>query len=537
MIINFERLGVMLDCSRNAVLKVEQVKKYIDILSDMGYNTLMLYTEDTYEIDEQPYFGYLRGRYSKNELRQIDCYAVEKGIELIPCIQTLAHLNAIFRWKEYSDINDCNDILLANEEKTYALIEDMLKTVSEIFTSRIVHIGMDEAHMLGRGKFIDMYGYKIKSEILVEHLDKVAKIAASFNLTPLIWGDMFFRSASPDGSYAPQAREPKIIENASQKVPENTEIVFWDYYSCNKSHYDTYIKKHNEIKENTWFAGGIWTWTGFAPHNKYSMSITQAALDACKENKVKNVIFTMWGDNGAECSRYSILPSLYFAAEYAKGNDNIEDIKTGFENNFGIAFDDFMLCDLVNTPNTIHGSTCNTEKYMLYNDVFLGMFDTSLSGGESEMYAGCVNQLERLSQNGEYGYVFATLAKLCSVLELKCELGIRTRDAYKANDIEMLKIIVSDYVALISRIEDFYSAFRLQWMAENKPHGFEVQDIRIGGLIQRIKNCMERLQDYINGSIASIPELEEELLPYNGQNKPSYMNFNTWQKIVTVNII
>jgi len=47
-------LGVMFDCSRNAVLTVDSVKRYANILKKMGYNTLMLYTEDTYEIDGHP---------------------------------------------------------------------------------------------------------------------------------------------------------------------------------------------------------------------------------------------------------------------------------------------------------------------------------------------------------------------------------------------------------------------------------------------------------------------------------------------------
>ena len=93
MIKNTKRLGVMLDCSRGAVYTVEALKKYIDVLAKMGYNSLQLYTEDTYEIKEEPYFGYMRGRYSADELRQLDSYAASKGIELIPCIQTLAHLS------------------------------------------------------------------------------------------------------------------------------------------------------------------------------------------------------------------------------------------------------------------------------------------------------------------------------------------------------------------------------------------------------------------------------------------------------------
>ena len=98
--------GVMLECSRNAVMNVASVKKYAEILKKMGYNTLMLYTEDTYEVEGQPYFGHLRGKYTKAELKEIDAFCNRLGIELIPCIQTLAHLNAIFQWRSvYGNIH------------------------------------------------------------------------------------------------------------------------------------------------------------------------------------------------------------------------------------------------------------------------------------------------------------------------------------------------------------------------------------------------------------------------------------------------
>ena len=75
-----KRIGVMLDCSRNAVPNVKSVKHFIDCLAKMGYNTLELYTEDTYAVEGEPYFGYLRGRYSSEEICQLDTYAKEKGI-------------------------------------------------------------------------------------------------------------------------------------------------------------------------------------------------------------------------------------------------------------------------------------------------------------------------------------------------------------------------------------------------------------------------------------------------------------------------
>ena len=153
----FHRFGTMIDCSRNAVMSVKGVKRWIDLTADLGYNELLLYTEDTYEVDENPYFGYRRGRYSQEELREIDQYALSKGVNLVPCIQTLAHLNAIVRWPAYKGMVDINDILLAGDERVYELIDKMFSSLSKCFSSRIINIGMDEARMIGRGKYYDLH--------------------------------------------------------------------------------------------------------------------------------------------------------------------------------------------------------------------------------------------------------------------------------------------------------------------------------------------------------------------------------------------
>lgn len=125
----FNHFGTMLDCSRNAVMNVESIKKWIDITTDLGYNTLLLYTEDTYEVKDNPYFGYMRGRYRKEELKEINAYALSKGMELIPCIQTLAHMNAIIRWPAYREHVDTDDILLAGDKAVYELIDKMFATI------------------------------------------------------------------------------------------------------------------------------------------------------------------------------------------------------------------------------------------------------------------------------------------------------------------------------------------------------------------------------------------------------------------------
>ena len=67
----FEEFGIMLDTSRNAVPRPETLKRWIRLALLQGYNVLGLYMEDTYLVDSEPYFGYMRGAYSHDDLKEI----------------------------------------------------------------------------------------------------------------------------------------------------------------------------------------------------------------------------------------------------------------------------------------------------------------------------------------------------------------------------------------------------------------------------------------------------------------------------------
>ena len=127
--LHFDTLGVMIDLSRNAVMTVSELKKFISLLAKMGYNEVQLYTEDSYEVDGEPYFGYFRGRYSQAELKELDDYAYALGVELVPCIQTLAHFDTVLRWPGYRNVADIAGMLLVGEEASYQLIERMISSL------------------------------------------------------------------------------------------------------------------------------------------------------------------------------------------------------------------------------------------------------------------------------------------------------------------------------------------------------------------------------------------------------------------------
>ena len=529
---NFDTFGVMIDMSRNAVMSLESLKRFLKLLKKMGYNCVMLYTEDTYEVEGEPYFGYMRGRYSVAEMKEIDAFATSLGMTVIPCIQTLAHLNAIFRWGKFP--KDCYDILLTDDERTYELIDRMFATLSKCFVSRKIHIGMDEAHMLGRGKHLDIHGYETVNTIMRRHLDRIREIAKKYDYELMIWSDMYFRHWN-DGRYdLPLCEIPQSVKDSfcDDVIP-----VYWDYYKTTEKEYSDMIENHKQLSNKTWFAGGAWSWSGMIPFNRFTLESMKPALDACVKQGVRNVIFTMWGDDGAECSHFSQLPSLFYLAQYAKGVRDEALIKAKFERLVGIGFDEFMSIDSPNDIVAYEGCPRNPSKYMLYSDYFNGFLDYTVKRGAGEKYAEHAKAFSATARKSrKYGYVFDSASKLCSVLEIKYELGIRTREAYeKVDKAELKSLAENEYAELIRRIKLYGRAFEKQWFIDNKPHGFDVQDHRIGALLYRTDACRRRLLDFANGKIERIEELEEELLPYGEAGESA--NINSAISTSTANIV
>ncbi len=525
---SFDMFGVMVDCSRNAVMNLPSLKKFADALTKMGYNTLMLYTEDTFEVNDRPYFGYLRGRYSKEELKEFDDYCAERGIELVPCIQTLAHLNAIFRWPAFWGYRDYDDILLIGEEKVYGLIEDMIATVAECFRSKRIHIGMDEAHMVGLGKYLNRNGFRDRFEVLNEHLARVVEICEKHDLKPMLWSDMFCTHGLGMKSY----RSPEGAQKPEHLEIPNASLVYWDYYHTEYQEYVDLIGVHEMFDREIIFAGGVWTWKGFVPDNDFSMKTMIPAVKACKDKGIRNVFFTIWGDDGAECAKFAMLPSLFALAEIAKGNEDMEDIKTKFKEAYGVSYDSFLLLDKLNEPGGEHTDIFGSpHKYLLFNDPFSGINDYRATAEDCAYYAKLSEEIAPASACGEYAYIFDTMRALAKLLSLKTDLGVRTRKAYQAGNKEELKRLAeTDYTAVLESLQRFYDAFRIQWMAENKPHGFDIQDIRLGGLMRRITNCKERLLMFCNGEVDDIPELAEDILP-------SHRMGHSWARTASVNVI
>ena len=404
-------LAVMIDCSRNGVMKPEKVKEFALIIKKMGYNALMLYTEDTYEVENEPYFGYMRGRYTIAEMQEMDAYCCSIGIEMIPCIQVLAHLGHIPRWEEYWSHMDSQDVLLVGDERNYRLIENMLATLSKCFTSRRIHIGMDEAFYLGTGRYLQQNGYRNRLQIFVEHLNRVKQLTDRYGFQPMMWSDMFFRLIGED-----KKLPPEIL----RQVPEGVELVYWDYSAKEKKHYDENITAHKQFLNNkTAYAGAVWTCTGYAPNLRLSLDTADAAMRSVRENGIETVLVTMWGDDGKDCSYFAGLSGLFAAAQMANGNFDRQDIAEKFQDLFGYRFEEFMNLELANITAEEESHRHNPSKYLLFNDLFLGLLDYTVHDGLKARYAHAAKTVAASVNGREYDYLFDFQAKLLTLLTRK----------------------------------------------------------------------------------------------------------------------
>ena len=537
----FEEFGIMLDTSRNAVPRPETLKRWIRLALLQGYNVLGLYMEDTYLVDSEPYFGYMRGAYSHDDLKEIDAYGASLGLEVRPYIQTLGHLNQLTRHRDYGPVWDTDSILLVDEPRTYELLDHMIGTLADCFTTRTFNIGMDEAHMLGRGRYMDNHGPVNRTDLMLRHLGKVMEICRRYGVRAQMWSDMFY--SEPYTRYGGKRSDADVA-----LLPADVDPVFWYYDETHKDFYDqAFDGQRRMFGKNCHYAGAARKWTGFAPNNRFSIEVGKASLTSAAEHEVRSAVLTAWGDNGSEASMFSILPVIWYdsalAYEYlGRAESDIGELKPddkAFCALTGMSYERYMAVDALRWFGYPAYSS-NADKFLLYNDPLQGVFDSVVPQiGLKAHYEEALSDIRRtVPLAGRFAYLFETLEKLAALLVLKCDLGYRLTRAYQAGDREQLAAILDEIPVIVSRLDSFEASFRAQWMKENRSFGYEIQSQRLGGLRARLLYVADALKAYLDGSLESIEELEITKLPFDlsGDSEVFNMEYNQHRNMVSFNI-
>ena len=514
--------GVMIDGSqKSALLNVSTCKLFLRIIAGMGYNKFMLYMEDCYDLEGETYFGWMRPRYTQAELKELDDYAYSLGIEMIPCMQTLGHLTEVLkRSKPYGEFKEDNSTLLVGDDRTYSLIEKMIVAASAPFRTKNIHIGMDEAFLLGQGKYLLKNGYRPKAEILKEHLERVYPITEKYGLHPIIWSDMFFRAVNQSGGdYNPDVEFS--YPDISDSFP-NLTLAYWDYHHEEPDFYIRMIEKHRELTNQLIFVGCSSRSRTFSTHHYPILRYTNAAFSAIKSIGFEKAFTSIWGDDSSEYNTFATLPALlHFAEHFFSENAPHEDwCAKRMKAVCGENYDDFVAISKLDevegylSPNIYHQTP---SRILMWQDVLLGLQDENRKKFYfSEHYEALAKRFAACKENSKhFRLMFEFYENVANVLAIKADIGHKLVCAYKDGNTEFLKEATEKILPeLVQRAEKLRRAHRTVFLSNYKAVGWEVLDIRYGGMIARVKTAIDRLNSYLSGESSEIEELLEPRLKY-----------------------
>ena len=498
--------GPMFDASRNSVLNVSTVKKLLCKTALMGLNMFMLYTEDTYEVKEYPYFGHMRGKYTAKEIREMDEYARDLGIELIPCIQCLSHLGTGLQWEFASGIKDVYDTLLIGEEKTYEFIDTLLKNVSEMFSSRRVHVGLDEAFFIGCGEYISKNGKgESKIKLMSYHVNRVYELCQKHGLEPMMWSDMLLGG----GDIQAGGSDGESSETV-KGVPAGMQQVSWAYTLADKGKYIDFIGKQAKFPRLA-FCGAIFTYLSYFPSYKQTID-NLCGIEAAIELGLKDVIISVW-NNEAACPLVTALYGMQLYAEVDYTGEKVsKNAQEMFEFICGVSAKDICALEKADDPMEMDG-TSNASRFMMFNDPLAGIIDKHIQGVDTRKYYGELYKTAR-SERGEYkeffAPVFALFDAVVYALELKADFGVRLKKAYDEGDEAALRTLYDESFELEERMNALRKTHFESWMYYNKAAGFEIYDMYYGAIISRCASLRYHLEKRFEDSSYEIEELAQE---------------------------
>ncbi len=178
---------------------------YIDFAKKYEYNAVLLYLENAIRTEDTAFFD-KEETYSAEEIRQIVNYATSQGIEIIPALETLGHLEKFFEYPQLlplaeqdaktlgrglnGELDVCGCI---SNPKFYEFIDKYVSDVCALFPSKYVHVGLDETFDFA---VCEKCHNRIKNgesakELFYQHVMHIYELSRKLGKRMMMWDDFF----------------------------------------------------------------------------------------------------------------------------------------------------------------------------------------------------------------------------------------------------------------------------------------------------------------------------------------------------------
>ena len=299
--------GMMLDVARYFYDK-DFVKKYIDMMAMYKLNKLQFHFIDDsgwrLEIKKYPRLTEvgawagtdthrLGGFYTQEDIKEMVAYAAVRGVEIIPEIEFPAHmLSAVvaYPWLSCTGLQHelptqhfiSRDLLCVGKESSMQFLRDVLDETVELFPSKYINIGGDEARYDRWEKcprcqaVMKREGLKKAKELQGYLTNKVAEMMKEKGKTVMGWQEIIMRGKINTPVVSVVWLNPKDTIQAKELGHKAV------YTPCTHMYYDfPESNTPGEVKAATWMPPVSLEKTYSTPINDYSENSVTLGVQGC----------------------------------------------------------------------------------------------------------------------------------------------------------------------------------------------------------------------------------------------------------------
>jgi len=568
--VTVEELGFKLDTSSGGVPQMERLQDLTVSLSLYGYGTLFIYMEDTFVVENEPFFGYMQKRFTYEDFVILGKTAKSLGIEIVPSILLIDDIKSLINWPFYSSMVKAPP----NNEAKYELLHRVLLAVSEPLESRRIHISIGEkthAYYVQKvyakcSKYlehmqIDRECFNIEIESYSKHLKRIVDISRSLKIVPVFYTDSIeicYKEQSINRVKFSEDCNVDIDTEAFIQLNEalgDGEIEFiYRNYALEESAFDKKIVLLSSLLDNDAFLKqkrnwsisiSLWSWNRFWVALYWSMNMMESGFNVASKNNVKHVYITAWSHDGSEISMASVEAALAFFSElvHAKNAQNSRsDIMQRVDESFKVlfrrpaSFSDMLVACALDQPSEfpVGWGITNLAKWLTWEDPLTAHLNPQLA--ETNMIthyriltdnldtkiSHFLRQLRILGSefDGIEYHPLSFPAAVARFLHRKLTFYKMFSISYSKNDKkQMAKLIgrridgtklseVSVLEDLLLCLSSLHSLHHRIWMLEFDPLGWAKIESRYGVLKIRIESTGKLIYSYLQDESTAVREMK-----------------------------
>ena len=317
---DLEVRGFMLDISRCKVPKLGELSRLVDMLALFKYNRLELYMEHTFAFEGHEIVWAGASPLSPAAVRKLGEICAVAGVELVPNMNGLGHMERWLRYPEYRYLAESEapfvdplgtvrkyPTTLYPDGRALDFMDSLYAQLLPNFEGENFNIGGDEPWELGMGRSrarCEAEGGKYG--VYIAHMLGLRERAAKYGKQVCFWADVLMQS-------------PEY----SELLPCDMTPILWGYYLDHP--YEEQCSYMKGLGRDFLVAPGTSTWNSFGSRWDCAFKNIQTACGCAKKHGARGMILTQWGDGGNHQPWCAMYPAIAAAAACAWGTAPAEE--------------------------------------------------------------------------------------------------------------------------------------------------------------------------------------------------------------------